>query len=325
MSGNAIFPARKPATATSSAAASATSRVPPAAAASRTSLSAGNRDSSGARNVSEPRAGRSSAARAAGRRSGQVNAYCIGTRMSGGASCASVLPSANVASECTTDSGCIATSMASSGTPKSQCASTISNPLFIMVAESMLTFGPIRQVGCRNAISGVTAERSGGPSRNGPPLAVSVIRERLDARSPCRHWKIALCSLSTGMIGTPFSRARDVTSPPAATSTSFVASATGMPRAMASSVGARPESPTVATRTRSASVSRTARAAASSPANHGAENSLPSRSASPARERTATPATRKSSGWLRMTSSAAVPIEPVAPRTRMRFTAAPGR
>jgi hypothetical protein len=40
-------------------------------------------------------------------------------------------------------------------TPKSQCASIISRPLLNNVAESMVIFGPIFQVGCFNACSGV--------------------------------------------------------------------------------------------------------------------------------------------------------------------------
>ena len=84
-------------------------------------------------------------------------------------------------------------------------------------------------------------------------------------RAPCRHWNTALCSLSTGSILTPFARARPMTSPPAMTSTSFVASATSMPFSMAASVGRSPETPTVATRHTSASFSSTARNAAPSP------------------------------------------------------------
>ena len=39
--------------------------------------------------------------------------------------------------------------------------------------------------------------------RNGPPLAVRMIFETSSMRLPARHWKIALCSLSTGRIVAP--------------------------------------------------------------------------------------------------------------------------
>ena len=47
--------------------------------------------------------------------------------------------------------------MASAETPKSQCASMTSRPLFISVAESMVIFRPICHVGWRSAASGRTA------------------------------------------------------------------------------------------------------------------------------------------------------------------------
>ena len=69
----------------------------------------------------------------------------------------------------------------------------------------------------------------------------------------------------TGRILTPRLRARRVTSSPAITMTSLVASATSMPFRIAATVGASPERPTVATRQTSASFSSTACSAASSP------------------------------------------------------------
>src|SRR5215469_1873791 len=62
-------------------------------------------------------------------------------------------------------------------TPKSQCASIISRPLLNNVAESIVIFGPIFQVGCFNACSGVMESKSfRGVSRNGPPEAVRMMR-----------------------------------------------------------------------------------------------------------------------------------------------------
>ena len=53
-----------------------------------------------------------------------------------------------------------------------------SSALFIIVAESIVIFRPMSQVGCASACAGVTAASSlplDGP-RNGPPLAVSTTR-----------------------------------------------------------------------------------------------------------------------------------------------------
>src|SRR6266487_5392189 len=73
--------------------------------------------------------------------------------------------------------GCITTSTRFISTPKSQCASIISRPLLNNVAESIVIFGPIFQVGCFNACSGVMESNPvRGVSRNGPPDAVSRMR-----------------------------------------------------------------------------------------------------------------------------------------------------
>ena len=70
----------------------------------------------------------------------------------------------------------------SRGTPNSQCASIISRPLFIMVAESTLILRPITQLGWAQASSGVTVGSSAsGRVRNGPPDAVSRIRRTPDS------------------------------------------------------------------------------------------------------------------------------------------------
>ena len=88
-------------------------------------------------------------------------------------------------------------------TPNSQCASMTSSPLFISVAESIVIFRPIRQVGCCRASSGRHA------CQVGRGLARGTVRRRRSAPAgaprpaarPCRHWWMALCSLSTGRIG----------------------------------------------------------------------------------------------------------------------------
>ena len=73
------------------------------------------------------------------------------------------------------DVGCTTTSILSYGTPKSQWASISSSPLFASVAESIVIFGPICQVGCESASSTVTPSSSARERpRNGPPDAVST-------------------------------------------------------------------------------------------------------------------------------------------------------
>ena len=74
------------------------------------------------------------------------------------------------------DSGCTTTLIRLAGTSKSHRASIISKPLFIIVAESMVTFDPIFQFGCLSA-SEATAEAilSLGQVLNGPPEAVRCI------------------------------------------------------------------------------------------------------------------------------------------------------
>ena len=73
------------------------------------------------------------------------------------------------------------------------------------VAESIVIFGPICQVGCLRASSGVTSVQlacASGPG-TGPPEEVRMTR-RTSWRSPAwRAWKIAECSLSTGKIVRP--------------------------------------------------------------------------------------------------------------------------
>ena len=89
----------------------------------------------------------STAAAASGTRSGQPSASAIGSRMSGGLAWASVEPSTNSTIEWITDCGCTMTSMSSYGTSNSSCASITSSPLLTMVAELIVTTGPMFQVG----------------------------------------------------------------------------------------------------------------------------------------------------------------------------------
>ena len=81
-----------------------------------------------------------------------------------------------------------------------------------------------------------------------------ILASRLPCAA-CAHWKIAECSESTGRILTPFSRAARMTSSPAHTSVSLLASAMSLPASIAASVGSRPTMPTTAVTTISAPLS----------------------------------------------------------------------
>ena len=112
----------------------------------------------------------------------------MGRRMSVTPSCAMIEPSVSSTSEWTTDCGWTTTSIAADGVPNSQCASITSRPLFIRVAESIVIFRPIRQVGWLSAACTVTFARSSGAMcRNGPPEAVRMRRRTSDASRRCRH------------------------------------------------------------------------------------------------------------------------------------------
>ena len=94
---------------------------------------------------------------ASGTRSGQERPSAIGISIVGGLACTSVEPSTNSTIECTTLVGCTTTSIRSNGMPKSRCASITSRPLLTRVAELMVMTGPMSQVGCAIACSGVTS------------------------------------------------------------------------------------------------------------------------------------------------------------------------
>ena len=84
---------------------------------------------------------------------------------------------------------------------KSHRASITSSPLFMSVAESIVIFLPMLQFGCLSACASVTFARSFfAEARKGPPEAVKI-SSLISALAPaCRHWKMALCSLSTGRM-----------------------------------------------------------------------------------------------------------------------------
>ena len=135
------------------------------------------------------------------------------------ASCATSEPSTNSTKEWMSDCGWITASIRSPGRPKRKCASITSRPLFIIVAESIVIFGPIFQVGCASASSTVIASKvSRRRSRNGPPEAVSTSRRASPGAPARRAWWIALCSESTGTSSAPLFFASARMSSPATTS-----------------------------------------------------------------------------------------------------------
>ena len=90
---------------------------------------------------------------------------------------------------CTSDCGCTTTSIRSYGVPNRWWASITSRPLFISVAESIVILPPIAQVGCASACSTVTSASSlATRPRNGPPLAVIVIRSTAPGGWPAISW-----------------------------------------------------------------------------------------------------------------------------------------
>ena len=180
------------------------------------------------------------------------------------------------------------TEIAEKGTSYSQCASMISRPLLAIVAESIVIFAPIRQVGWRRACSGVAVARSATVAwRNGPPDAVSSSRATPAGRSPIRHCQMAECSesmgrnqprgVASGALGSPAApappaasaacdarrRTNGITRWPPATSVSLLAVATILPAFRAASTDRSATRPPVATSTRSTSgrVTRASRAA----------------------------------------------------------------
>ena len=162
----------------------------------------------------------------------------------------------NSTRECTTLWGCTTTWIRSGPTPKSQCASITSSPLFIRVAESIVILGPIFHVGWPQRLLRCHALQL--PPEcvrgTGPPDAVSQSRRTSSIFSPRRHWCNALCSLSTGRIRRHgLSAQRRVMCSPATTRASLLARATSRPQAEAPYVGrhqSRPR-PTSALTTRS--------------------------------------------------------------------------
>src|SRR5215212_116572 len=254
----------------------------------------------------------------------------MGSLMSGSAACSTTEPSSKRAPPCTTDWRCTTTLTSSNGTPNRWCASITSSPLFIIVAESMVIFLPIRHVGCLSASSGpASTSRAFSNVKKGPPDAVNNTDLISSSSLPSRHWRIAECSESTGIMRLLV--ARSITHSPPATSDSLFARATRLPACKAPTVGARPAKPTIALRTTSdgrlanrpaepgparTSAARPSRGPGSfdSRATYCGSNSAAWRASVRASLPAERPTTSRSSGYLRTTSRACRPILPVEPR-----------
>src|SRR5262245_51369707 len=268
----------------------------------------------------------------------------MGIPISATPSCAITEPSRYSTIEWMIDWGWTRTWTCSGVRSKSQRASMTSSPLFINVAESTVIFAPIFHVGCWRASSTLTrASSSFGIVRNGPPDAVSRMRWTSDRLCPSRHWKIALCSESTGSSGTLCSRAAAVMRLPAITSVSLLANAIVFPVLIAAMVGKSPAPPTIAESTRSAGTSAAsvtspsgprrssgsgrgnARATASTASGswraraRGRWRAQSSAINSGEEPRAAMPSTWNSSGNRSTSSRARRPTDPVTPRMVSRF------
>mmetsp|Transcript_48526 Transcript_48526/g.103269 ORF Transcript_48526/g.103269 Transcript_48526/m.103269 type:complete len:328 (+) Transcript_48526:761-1744(+) len=135
-----------------------------------------------------------------------------------------------------------------------------SNPLFIIVALSNVIFAPMSQFGCVVAFfctamasfSHISNSSSFVRSLNAPPLAVSMILLSPPGGTPCRHWKMALCSESAGSILIPCFSTRGLMTGPPDMSVSLFARAMSFPSLIASMVGRRPAAPTMPVTTVSA-------------------------------------------------------------------------
>ena len=149
------------------------------------------------------------------------------------------------------------------------------------VAESMVILSPIDQLGCFKARAGVTAASSpAGTVRSGPPDAVRRSRRTWAWSCPTSAWKMALCSESTGRMVTPFAAARRMSTSPASTIDSLLASPMPLPASTAAAVERRPAPPEMAARTRSTSESV---ARATTPASPSSTSGPPGPSSSRAR------------------------------------------
>ena len=179
-----------------------------------------------------------------------------------------------------------------------------------------MIFRPMFQVGCASASSGLTsASSSRVRPRNGPPEPVSTRLATWSGAEPCRHWKSAECSLSTGRMRPPPRSCAASASSPAATRLSLFASARSTPRSSAQSVAWIPAKPTTA-------FSTTSGCARSSSSVRSPPTCLSGASTSSSGAEPLAAAQSSSPGCASTISIAWRPIEPVAPSKATRFIGA---
>ena len=181
-----------------------------------------------------------------------------------------------------------------------------SRPLFASVAESIVIFGPMFQVGCASACAGVTSASSSAVlPRNGPPDAVSTSAPPARANGPRGTGRQRrVLAVDRKEPPSPRSRAASASSP-AATRLSLFASASASPRSSVQSVASSPAKPTTALRTTSGSARSSSSVRSPPTCVSGASPSIGGDPGSGGDE--------LEPGCASMTSRAWRPIEPVAP------------
>ena len=193
-----------------------------------------------------------------------------------------------------------------------------SRPLFISVAESMVFFTPICQVGWASASATVAA------------AICSAVRSRTARRRGEHDRRDALARLALqaledrGVLAVDGQQRRAAarrvatSSSPAATMSSLFATATSMPRSTAANTASNATAPSVAASTICASLSQATACSPRAPSRASATTRGPKRSACCASRSTlrpaASPTTSNRSGWRAITSSAWRPMLPVLPR-----------
>ena len=134
-----------------------------------------------------------------GSRSGYESAYWMGSSISGRPSWAMIAPSWNSTSEWMIDCGWIQTRSRSYGSMEKVVRLDHLKPFVHERRRVDGDFFPMAQVGWLSACAGVMrGESVGRQILNGPPDAVRMMLSTRRSLRRQRHWRMALCSLSTG-------------------------------------------------------------------------------------------------------------------------------
>ena len=161
----------------------------------------------------------------------------------------------NSTSECTTLRGWITASILLYGSRYSHLASMASNALLTSVAESIVIFGPICQVGWARASSGVTPRSAAADRETARPRRSETRRRTVVDPFPAAgtaRWPSARCRPDEAIerVAAGSSSSARPGDPPA-TSVSLLASATRRPARSAASTAGSAAMPVVATTTMS--------------------------------------------------------------------------